>query len=76
MALEMGLHRKESLFQTFPNPESRVWPIRLFWCIYVLDRRWSFGTGMPFALQDSDIDPELPKPVSTVSSIASLNRSN
>jgi hypothetical protein len=29
----------------------------------VLDRRWSFGTGMPFALQDTDIDPDLPKPV-------------
>lgn len=36
--------------------------ILLFWSIYVLDRRWSFGTGMPFALQDSDIDPLLPKP--------------
>lgn len=36
--------------------------ILLFWSIYVLDRRWSFGTGMPFALQDSDIDPQLPKP--------------
>lgn len=36
--------------------------ILLFWAIYVLDRRWSFGTGMPFALQDQDIDPMLPKP--------------
>ena len=36
--------------------------ILLFWAIYVLDRRWSFGTGMPFALQDQDIDPLLPKP--------------
>jgi hypothetical protein len=35
-----------------------------FWSVYCLDRRWSFGTGMPFALQDSDIDPNLPKPVS------------
>jgi len=38
--------------------------IKLFWSIYVLDRRWSFGTGMPFALQDADIDPLLPEPVS------------
>jgi hypothetical protein len=65
MALEMGLHRKESLVQSFPDPESQTWPIRLFWCIFVLDRRWSFGTGMPFALQDADVDPELPTPVST-----------
>jgi hypothetical protein len=36
----------------------------LFWAIYVLDRRWSFGIGMPFALNDLDIDPELPRLVS------------
>jgi hypothetical protein len=29
----------------------------------VLDRRWSLGTGMPFALQDADLDHNLPKPV-------------
>jgi hypothetical protein len=29
----------------------------------VLDRRWSFGTGMPFALQDADIDTNVLKPV-------------
>ncbi|KAJ4245820.1 hypothetical protein NW762_013944 [Fusarium torreyae] len=26
-----------------------------FWSLYTLDRRWSFGTGLPFALQDSEI---------------------
>ena len=36
--------------------------ILLFWAVVILDRRWSFGTGMPFALQDQDIDPMLPKP--------------
>ena len=36
--------------------------LRLFWSIYVLDMRWSFGTGMPFSLEDSDIDPWLPEP--------------
>ena len=49
----------------FPDVEERSWAIKLFWSIYVLDRRWSFGTGMPFALQDADIDPLLPEPVST-----------
>lgn len=29
----------------------------------MLDRRWSFGTGLPFAIQDADIDPLLPEPV-------------
>jgi hypothetical protein len=28
-----------------------------------LDRRWSFGTSLSFALVDRDIDPELPEPV-------------
>ncbi|KAL5323072.1 hypothetical protein ACEPPN_007600 [Leptodophora sp. 'Broadleaf-Isolate-01'] len=60
IALEMGLHRKESLLANVPDPEKRNWALRLFYCIYVLDRRWSFGTGLPFALHESDIDPELP----------------
>ncbi|PVH76667.1 hypothetical protein DL98DRAFT_657261 [Cadophora sp. DSE1049] len=60
IALEMGLHRRESLEENVPDPEKRHWAKRLFYCIYVLDRRWSFGTGLPFALHDSDIDPELP----------------
>ena len=47
----------------FANEEERKWAIKLFWSVYVLDRRWSFGTGMPFALQDADIDPALPEPV-------------
>jgi hypothetical protein len=34
----------------------------LFWCIYVLDRKWSFGTGLPFAIQDTDMDTNLPEP--------------
>jgi hypothetical protein len=64
MALEMGLHRKETLISLFPDPAKRSMVMRLFWCIYVLDRRWSFGTSLPFAIQDADIDPELPEPVS------------
>lgn len=61
--LELGLHRRETYATLFPDPEEQAAAIRTFWCIYVLDRRWSFGTGMPFALQDADIDPNLPKPV-------------
>lgn len=60
MALEMGLHRRESLEKNIPHVATQKKAVVLFWCIYVLDRRWSFGTGMPFILQDSDIDPSLP----------------
>ncbi|KAF4959003.1 hypothetical protein FSARC_10872 [Fusarium sarcochroum] len=28
---------------------------KLFWTVYTLDRRWSFGTGLPFAIPDTDI---------------------
>ena len=66
LCLELGLHRRETLVKTLPNEEDRSWAVKLFWSIYVLDRRWGFGTGMPFALQDSDIDSTLPEPVSTL----------
>ena len=67
MCYEKGLHRQEILFKTFPDEKERFWVTRLFWSIYILDRRWSFGTGMPFAIQDTDIDPSLPEPVSILS---------
>ncbi len=63
LCLEIGLHRRQTIAKIFPNDEDRSWATKLFWSIYVLDRRWSFGTGMPFAVQDSDIDPHLPQPV-------------
>ena len=62
----MGLHRKKSLLENFPDEKIRRLATRAFWCVYVLDRRWSFGTSLPFALGDRDIDPELPEPVSNL----------
>ena len=64
LCIEIGLHRKET-YDALPEAE-RNSVVLLFWAIYCLDRRWSFGVGMPFALQDSDIDPRLPKPVSVL----------
>jgi hypothetical protein len=64
--LELGLHRRETYANIFTDPEEHAAAVRTFWSVYVLDRRWSFGTGMPFALQDADIDPNLPKPVSSL----------
>ncbi|KAJ5664791.1 uncharacterized protein N7477_007239 [Penicillium maclennaniae] len=62
MCLERGLHRRETLSQPDVLPRDKQRILRLFWSIYILDMRWSFGTGMPFALEDSDIDPWLPEP--------------
>ena len=61
LCIELGLHRRET-YEVMVDEEERSETILLFWSIYVLDRRWAFGTGMPFALQDEDIDPQLPKP--------------
>ena len=63
MCIELGLHRRDALLKAFPDEEDRASAINIFWSVYCLDRRWSFGTGMPFALQDADIDPSLPEPV-------------
>ncbi|KAJ5649164.1 uncharacterized protein N7484_002887 [Penicillium longicatenatum] len=62
MCLEKGLHRRETLNQPAIEAEGKDRVLRLFWSIYILDMRWSFGTGMPFALEDTDIDPWLPEP--------------
>ena len=59
----MGLHRREVITKTYPDKNEWSWALKVFWSIYVLDRRYSFGTGMPFAVQDEDIDPALPEPV-------------
>ncbi|KAH8728014.1 hypothetical protein GQ44DRAFT_610209 [Phaeosphaeriaceae sp. PMI808] len=61
-ALEMGLHRKQSLIDNFPDLNQRQVAVQVFWVVYELDRRWSFGTSLSFALNDRDIDPQLPEP--------------
>jgi hypothetical protein len=62
-ALEVGLHRRTSLFENFKDPKERDLAIRCFWCVYILDRRWSYGTSLSFGISDRDIDPQLPEPV-------------
>ncbi|KAL4901125.1 hypothetical protein BDW74DRAFT_181979 [Aspergillus multicolor] len=64
-SMQLGLHRQETWLRTggvFPGDLQWNFASRLFWCIYVLDRKWSFGTGLPFAIQDSDMDTNLPEP--------------
>ncbi|OQO05006.1 hypothetical protein B0A48_08025 [Cryoendolithus antarcticus] len=59
--IERGLHRRET-YDSMVDDASRSEALLLFWSVYVLDRRWSFGTGKPFALQDIDIDRQVPRP--------------
>lgn len=58
----MGLHRRQSLIDNFKEPEERKLAVQVFWVVYELDRRWSFGTSLSFALNDRDIDTLLPEP--------------
>ncbi|QGA16425.1 hypothetical protein EYB26_004092 [Talaromyces marneffei] len=59
-AIEIGLHRRETLEKKFLDVNMQTQALKIFWCIYVLDHRWGFGIGIPFVLHDEDIDPALP----------------
>ena len=63
LCLELGLHRRDGLAK-IPKEGDRRNAVNTFWSAYVLDRRWSFGTGFPFVVHDDKIDPKLPHPVS------------
>lgn len=67
LCVELGLHRHETYETIFKTEEERTGAIKLFWSMYILDRRWSFGTGMPFAMHEADIDSSLPRPVRSLS---------
>ncbi|KAL2802102.1 hypothetical protein BJX63DRAFT_134260 [Aspergillus granulosus] len=62
MCLEKGLHRRETLKHPTIIAAGKDRVLNLFWSVRVLDLRWSFGTGMPFGVDESDIDPWLPEP--------------
>ncbi|KKZ63535.1 hypothetical protein EMCG_02160 [[Emmonsia] crescens] len=66
MCLEIGLHRRDGMFKICPNEEDLSTIVKLFWSVYSLDRRWSFGLGLPFVIQDEDIDSSLPEPDDSV----------
>lgn len=63
LSQEIDLHGLGTSLTTNQEGDEGVRIIRLFWSIYILDRRWSLGTGLPFTLKESDIDTSLPKPV-------------
>ena len=61
--LAMGLHQPATYNHHFTDEEERTSALRTFWVVYVLDRRWSFGSGLPFALTDPIDETNMPKPV-------------
>lgn len=63
LCIELGIHQKRGLMK-IQNETERKNALNSFWSAYVLDRRWAFGTGLPYSIQDDEIDPTLPLPVS------------
>lgn len=63
LCLELGIHRSMGLLK-IKDEQERKNALISFWSAYVLDRRWAFGTGLPYVVQDNEIDPQLPVPVS------------
>lgn len=55
---QIGLHR-QMVVSTMPIHEGEQFR-RLWWCVYVLDRRISLETGLPFMIQDVNVDAALP----------------
>jgi hypothetical protein len=41
------------------------WVHQMFWCIYILDRRYSFMANLPFSFHDTDMNFQLLQQVST-----------
>lgn len=63
LCLELGIHRHNALMK-IKDEQERKNALMSFWTAYFLDRRWAFGTGLPYVIQDDEIDPKLPLPVS------------
>ncbi|PNY29488.1 transcriptional regulatory protein [Tolypocladium capitatum] len=61
LCIEAGITRKKGLMKIQDESERKN-ALNAFWSAYVLERRWGFSTGLPFILQDEDIDPRLPFP--------------
>ncbi|KAL4953962.1 fungal-specific transcription factor domain-containing protein [Aspergillus filifer] len=57
-AHQLGLHREKVLSQ-IPVIE-REMHRRLWWCIYILDRQVALETGLPFTIQDMNVDTGFP----------------
>ncbi|KAL4920528.1 fungal-specific transcription factor domain-containing protein [Aspergillus aurantiobrunneus] len=55
---QLGLHR-ERVLSNMPIFESEIFR-RLWWCVYVLDRQVALETGLPFIIQDINIDTGFP----------------
>ncbi|KPM34139.1 hypothetical protein AK830_g12432, partial [Neonectria ditissima] len=61
LCLELGIHQRTGLVK-IQDEHERKNALNSFWSAYILDRRWAFGTGLPYVVQDEEIDADLPFP--------------
>ncbi|PKS10910.1 hypothetical protein jhhlp_002668 [Lomentospora prolificans] len=54
---ELGYHNSKPHRPNFIRERTKA--EKLFWSAYIMDRRWSFGTGLPFAISESDINHDV-----------------
>ncbi|GAC71199.1 hypothetical protein PANT_1d00044 [Moesziomyces antarcticus T-34] len=67
MSIDLGLHRraKNNWFAAAPRADAGdlIQPQPLFWCVFILDRTLSIGTGRPTSLKDQEITLDYPRTV-------------
>ncbi|KAI0477530.1 hypothetical protein GGR56DRAFT_413227 [Xylariaceae sp. FL0804] len=59
--LELGLHQRAAVDRITDQEERRI-ALNTFWTAFALDRRWSLVTGLPYVIQDDEVDVHLPYP--------------
>ncbi|KAH7131111.1 hypothetical protein EDB81DRAFT_888403 [Dactylonectria macrodidyma] len=52
---ELSCQNSDDLQAQSPSEQLQSVGEKLYWSAYTLDRRWGFGTGLPFSIQDGDI---------------------
>lgn len=59
---QLGIHRQKVLEQ-MPFFDDEMYR-RMWWCIYILDRRYALESGRPFLTQDYNVDAAMPRNIS------------
>ncbi|KAF7195865.1 hypothetical protein HII31_02745 [Pseudocercospora fuligena] len=61
LCLEMGINRKDANC-TFKTPKDALLATKVVWAVFVLDRRSSIALGIPFVIQDCDLNTVMETP--------------
>lgn len=73
-AIELGLHRQETIVQHLPSGSDRAEITRMISSIYVLDRLWSCAAGLPQSFEGAGLESYLLNLVSNPTYLMHSNR--